>query len=223
MKEWFFKYAPHALLAVGAGIWLAAYVFYDLIGLGKILIPCIISQLLLFLCCGIIIQKLYQQANIDSLTGICNRRYFFSKMSAIFKMKFPVSLMMIDIDNFKSINDTYGHSAGDEVLKQFAETLKNNIRNTDMVARLGGEEFAVVLPQTCCENVFKMAERIKKTIEAKNFIFDSATDKMTISIGIATTKLPIHIDCLLKDADRALYKAKETKNAVVAYEQLCIR
>lgn len=220
MKEWFFKFAPLVLLAVGAGIWLAAFLLYERIGLNAILITCIIGQLLLFLCCGIIIKKLHHQANRDSLTDVYNRRCFFSKMSAIFKMKFPVSLMMIDVDNFKRVNDTYGHSAGDEVLKQFAEILKNNARSTDIVARLGGEEFAVVLPQTCRKNAFKMAERIKQAVETETFIFGSVTEKITVSIGTVTTKFPIHADCFLKYADKALYKAKEIKNAVVAYEQL---
>ena len=218
MKEWFFKFAPVVLLVVGGGSWLAIFLFYDKISLNMVLISCIIGQLLIFLYCGIIIQKLHRQANIDSLTGIWNRRCFITKMSTIFKMKFPISLMMIDVDNFKRINDTYGHSSGDEALKQLAEILKNNTRSTDIVSRLGGEEFAVVLPQTSCENVLKMAERIKQAIEAKTFIFDSVTDKMTISIGIATTKLPIHTDCFLKYADGALYKAKETKNTIVSYE-----
>ncbi|MDF2524072.1 MAG: diguanylate cyclase [Clostridiales bacterium] len=218
MKEWFFKFAPLVLLVVGAGIWLAAFLFYEKISLNMVLTSVIIGQLIIFFYCGIIIQKLHQQANIDSLTGICNRRSFFTKMSEIVKMKFPVSLMMIDVDNFKRINDTHGHSSGDEVLKQLAEILKSNTRSTDIVARLGGEEFAVVLPQTSCENVLKMAERIKQAIEAKTFIFDFETEKLTISIGIATTKLPIYTDSFLKYADGALYKAKELKNTIVTYE-----
>jgi len=218
MKEWFYKFAPLVLLVAGTGIWLAAFLFYDMVNLDIILISCIIGQLLIFLYCGIIIRELHRQANIDSLTGICNRRCFFTKMTTIFKKKFPVSLMMIDVDNFKRINDTYGHSAGDEVLKQLAKILKSNTRSTDIVARLGGEEFAVVLPDTSCENGLIMAERIKQTIEAKTFIFGVDTDKITISIGIASTKLPIHTDCFLKYADKALYKAKETKNAIVVYE-----
>lgn len=224
MKECFFKFAPFILTAVNVGIWLTAFLFYNKMGLnnGMILIPCIIGQLLLFLCCGIIIQKLYQQANRDSLTGAYNRRCFFSKMSTMSKMKFPVSLMMIDIDNFKRINDIHGHSAGDEVLKQVAEILQINTRNNDIVIRWGGEEFAVILPQTCCGNVLKMAERIKQAVEVNSFTLGSVTEKITVSVGIVTTKFPVHPDSLLKLADKALYKAKETKNAVVAYEQMKI-
>jgi len=219
MKEWFFRYAPLELFAVGAGIWLVAFLLYDAIGINIIIFSCIIGQLLLFFYCGIIIRKLHRQANTDSLTGICNRRFFISKVSLFLKMKFPVSLMMIDIDNFKRINDTYGHSAGDEVLKRFAEILKSNARKTDIVARLGGEEFAVVLPQTSHENVLKTAERIKQAIDSSNIIPGTGSEKLTVSIGIMTTMIPIHIDSFLKHADRALYKAKETKNAIVSYEQ----
>lgn len=220
MKEWFFKFAPLALMGVCAGISITAVFSYDMIGLNMIIISCAICQLLLFLYCGFIIKKLHQQANIDYLTGIYNRRYFFSRMSSIKKMEFPVSLMMIDIDNFKRINDTYGHLAGDETLKEFVKVLKRNTRNTDMIARLGGEEFAVVMPQTGHEHVYAIAQRIKQAVEANDFVFESTINKITVSIGIATTKFPIHTDRFLKYADRALYKAKETKNVVVAYEQL---
>jgi len=218
MKKWLFMFAPLELLLVDIGIWLVAFLFYNKVSLNIIIVSCSIGQLIIFFFCGLIIQKLHQQANIDSMTGICNRRCFFTMMPTTLKKKFPISLMMIDVDNFKRINDTYGHSSGDEVLKQLADILKNNTRSTDIVARLGGEEFAVVLPQTTCENALKIAEKIKQDIVDKTFIFDLVTDKMTISIGIATTKIPIHTDCFLKNADEALYKAKETRNAIVAYK-----
>jgi diguanylate cyclase len=204
MKKWVFMFLPPALLAVGTLIWLANFDFYDMKSHSKIFVYCIIAQLLLSLYCGMTIHKLYRQANTDSLTGICNRRCFFSKTHAIFKMKLPVSLMMIDIDNFKRINDTFGHLAGDEALRQIAEILKNNTRKKDIVARMGGEEFAVVLPQTSYENALKIAERIKKIIEAKTFIFNTVNGRMTISIGIATTNIPVHVDSLLSYADKAL-------------------
>lgn len=219
MKEHVYKFAPLALFVAGAGIWLSAFLYYIMPGLKMFLLLCILGQLLLLLSYGNIIRKLYRQANTDSLTGICNRRCFFLRMPAILKMKLPVSLMMIDIDNFKRINDTYGHPAGDKLLEQFAEILKSNTRNTDIVARLGGEEFAIVLPKTSYENVLKTAERIKQAVEAKSFDFGHVSDKVTISIGIATTKLPIKTDCLLECADKALYKAKEIRNAIVTYEQ----
>lgn len=170
--------------------------------------------------CGILIQKLYKQANKDSLTGVCNRRYFFSRMSSISKMKFPVSLMIIDVDNFKRINDTYGHISGDEVLKQLAEILQKNIRSTDFITRWGGEEFTIVLTNTSLDNAFKLAERIKYIVETNIFTIGVLTVPMTISIGVATTIIPIHPNSFVDFADKALYKAKETRNTVVAYGQI---
>jgi len=204
------------LLAAGIIIWLVSV---DLENLNKILIYCIIGQTLLILHCCMIIHKLHRQANTDSLTGICNRRCFFSKMSAMLKMKLPITLMMIDIDNFKKVNDTFGHLAGDKALIQIAEILKSNTRSKDIVARIGGEEFAVVLPQTSYENALKVARRIKQAIEERTFTFGSESKKLTISIGIASTNFHMHIDCLLSYADKALYKAKETKNAIATYQQ----
>ncbi len=218
MKDCVLKYAPLILLVVGTEMWLVAFLFYEKIGLKIILISCMVCQLLLFLCCGIIIKKLYKQANSDSLTGIFNRRCFFTKMSAFLMTKLPISLIMIDVDNFKRINDSYGHSAGDEALKQLAEILRNNTRHSDIIARLGGEEFAVVMPQTSDENALKLAERIRQVIESKVFVFGSAADKMTVSIGVATTKITMNADCFLNYADKALYRAKETKNTIVIYE-----
>lgn len=218
MKDLFFRSSPFVLTAVGAGIWPVVFVSGGSLSPNAVLISCIIIQLLLFFYSGTLIRKYHRQANIDSLTGICNRRYFFTKVSAMLRIKSPVSLMMIDVDNFKRINDTYGHSSGDAVLKLLAGILKSNTDCTDIVARLGGEEFAVFLPKNNYKNVFLTAEKIKRAVEEKSFSFACGTDKITISIGVVTSVLPIDIDCLLKYADGALYKAKETKNAVVEYK-----
>jgi len=217
MKEWFIRFAPLILFSVSASVWLTFLLFIKILGL-KIIIFVILSHLLLLLYCGILIRKLSLKANIDDLTGICNRRYFFYKISEFLKNKSPVSLMIVDIDDFKRINDTYGHSAGDEVLKQFASILKNITRSYDIVARLGGDEFAIVMPQTRMENVYKMAERIKRSIEEHVFMAGCAAEKISVSIGIGTAILPCDIDFLINRADSALYKAKKIKNAIVAYE-----
>ena len=220
MKELFYNYAPFIFLSVGSAMWLIVCLYCDVVNIRIAITIHIISQLLLLIFWGIIVKELHQQANRDSLTGVYNRRCFFSRMPTVFKMMLPVSLMMIDIDNFKRINDTYGHSAGDKVLVQFADILKSNARKSDIVVRLGGEEFAIVLPQTSNENAVKMAERIKKAVEEKTFTFNFVNEKITVSIGTVTTNFPINTDMLLNYADKALYKAKEIKNQVVAYEQL---
>jgi diguanylate cyclase len=219
MKESFYKIVPIIFIIMCIGIWLLAFLFYERLGLITILVGGIISQLLLFLYCGIIIRKLHQQAGIDSLTGICNRKVFFLKTSRALKLRLPVSMMMIDVDHFKRLNDTHGHFAGDELLKQIAESLKRSTRTTDLIARLGGDEFAVVMPETSRENALKVAERIRQSIAGQAFSLYSASEKVTISIGISTTELPIDITCFLNNADKALYQAKITRNTVVAYDE----
>jgi len=220
MKERFYKFIPITLIVINSAIWLLAFLLYNnMQGLYKVLFIYTMQTILLFYC-GNVIYKLYCQSIRDSLTNIYNRRYFLSKMASFPEVEYPISLMMIDIDDFKRINDTYGHLAGDEFLKQFADILVNNIRSTDMVARFGGEEFVVVLPKTCCKDAYIIAERIKAVIETNIFRFDSIAYNMTISIGISTSDYTVNTDCLFKNADSALYKAKETKNSVVTYEQI---
>lgn len=221
MKERFYRFIPVTLIMINSGLWLFVFLFYNTNAFNEVLFFCWVVQTLLVLYCGITIKKLYWLTNKDSLTNIYNRRYLFSKMSSFPEKQYPVSLMMIDIDNFKKINDTYGHLAGDEFLRQFTELLVHNTRSTDIVARLGGEEFAVVLPKTCRKDVYLIAEKIKEIIETNKFRFGPTTYNMTISIGISTSYYPINAEQLLKCADQALYKAKEIKNSVVTYEQIC--
>lgn len=218
MKDSFYKIVPIIFIIMCIGIWLLAFLFYERLGLITILVGGIISQLLFFLYCGIIIQKLHQQSGMDSLTGICNRKGFFLHTSKALKVRLPVSMMMIDVDYFKRINDTHGHFAGDELLKQIAEILKRSIRATDFVARLGGDEFAVVMPETSKENALKVAERIRQSIAGETFQLYSVSEKITISVGVSTTETSVDITSFLNNADQALYQAKITRNAVAAYE-----
>lgn len=215
MRDTFFEIAPITLPVCSVAIWIVTFILCDNAKLNMIPIYSIFGQLFLSFCCGLIIRRLHRQVIIDDLTNVYNRRCLFFKIPKILKVKLPVSLMIIDIDNFKRINDTYGHSAGDKLLKRFSEVLKRNIRSTDIVVRMGGEEFAVIMPKTGCNNVLKTAERVRQAIEAESFIINSVTDGITISIGITTTIYPMHIDSILEYADRALYKAKETKNTII--------
>ncbi|SHH75085.1 diguanylate cyclase (GGDEF) domain-containing protein [Sporobacter termitidis DSM 10068] len=211
MKEKLFKYAPIILLAVSSIIWLIAFLLHNIINF----VTCIVSQGVLLVCCGIIMKQLHQQAIKDSLTGLYNRRFFLSKLREIPKADFPLALLMIDIDNFKKVNDTYGHLAGDEALKQVTEILTGNIRKSDWGARLGGEEFAIVLSRSDSENAYRLAERLRDIVENFDFSFEQNTIKMTISIGVATTYKCVSINDLLRLADMALYEAKEIRNTVI--------
>jgi diguanylate cyclase (GGDEF)-like protein len=162
-------------------------------------------------------------AMMDGLTGIANRRYFDdyyerSWRTAI-RMATPISVVMADIDWFKAYNDTYGHQAGDDCLKQVARTVRNNTkRAADFAARYGGEEFIVVLPDTDIDGANKFAERVRGQVEALDIEHGkSPFGKVTVSLGVASIK-PGQSDIaedLIESADKALYKAKhDGKNCV---------
>lgn len=217
MKEKMYKYAPAILLSGGLILWLITLLLnrhYNH-NQGLVWMPFVI-QMVISTICGILIKKLYQQAHTDTLTGLRNRKYFYTKLSEI-KTKAPVSLILIDIDNFKSINDTYGHMAGDQVLQQFAEILQSNTRKNDVIARWGGEEFAIILLQTNIKEAYKIADRIRTIIENHLFSYERITCKITVSIGIASAKegADVGTEQFIKIADEALYKAKKKKNFIV--------
>jgi diguanylate cyclase (GGDEF)-like protein len=128
---------------------------------------------------------------------------------------------MCDLDRFKSVNDEFGHHAGDAVLKQFATILKREAREIDRVGRYGGEEFIVLLPGTVLDAAVTFAERVRKSVEAHTFVFDGGTIRRTASFGVAGWPHPrvTHSDGLMRAADDALYVAKETgRNRVVRFD-----
>lgn len=221
MKESYYKYIPHLLTLTGLVIWGIAFGLSNYCNTNNnvVWIVFLLCQTVIYIIYASYARKLYVQANKDSLTRASNRRYFTSMISDLSKMKFPVSLMMIDIDNFKMINDVYGHLAGDEVLKQIAKILQNNTRTNDLFARWGGEEFTIVLPNTDNENALKIAEELRNIVENSNFDTGVSTVSITISIGIVTTTQPIPPNKFVKSADIALHKAKEMKNVVISYGQ----
>lgn len=153
---------------------------------------------------------------IDQLTGLYNRRYMLSQMGSWLKRadvgKAPVSVMAMDIDHFKQVNDRYGHEAGDRVLRDFAQRLQANVRPKDIACRPGGEEFLVILPNTDEENACRAAERVRKAVAADPFIIDTDRKmglKITVSAGVATYRGGSETAGeLLKRADGALYRAK---------------
>jgi diguanylate cyclase (GGDEF)-like protein len=130
---------------------------------------------------------------------------------------------MIDIDNFKKINDTYGHLAGDFVLKNLSKILQNNVRKGDIVFRWGGEEFAVLLKKTTDEKSFVIADRLRKSVEQFDFSDSkwNIEQSITISVGVVSTSKKINHNLMVDLADNALYKAKQTKNLVVCMDDVC--
>lgn len=160
-------------------------------------------------------KKLNALARIDELTQISNRRFFNEQARHIIsrarRTLEPVSLMFIDIDYFKRINDNHGHDAGDKSLRAVAELLKSQVREYDIVGRYGGEEFLMLLPNTGLETAEKIAERIRKTIENADIDTGKERLRLTVSIGLANRKgVDLALDELVASADNGVYRAKES-------------
>ena len=161
-------------------------------------------------------------ASSDSLTELDNRRCFFDKSGAeverALRYGHPLSLQMLDIDHFKSINDRFGHVAGDRVLMALADILRANLRHSDVAARLGGEEFAILLPETTIDDAFVHAERIRQSVAALSIPHGPDRLTLTVSIGIAAMGAGDNsIEPVLMRADNCLYRAKDDgRNRVCA-------
>ena len=158
--------------------------------------------------------ELVELANTDILTGVFNRRAFLEQAEKFWilsrRYQRPLNTLMIDIDHFKSINDSYGHAKGDEVLKDVAAICQQTMRESDTFGRIGGEEFAVLFPETDLNNALLGAERIRQAVEKLQF--SNGNDDMfsiSISIGVAERQdKDDSFDLLLQQADGALYEAK---------------
>lgn len=160
-------------------------------------------------------QNLFRAANIDALTQLYNKKYFLDVLSKEFSFsrrnKNPLSLMMIDIDFFKKVNDSYGHLAGDQVLKSLGQALLKQLRLENIACRYGGEEFSVILRNVSADHALTIAERLRMSVEAEKVIFKETPISITISIGIATFESDNYStqEDLILTADRHLYEAKE--------------
>jgi diguanylate cyclase (GGDEF)-like protein len=151
-------------------------------------------------------------ATRDALTGVYNRRAFLERteqeLLRVRRTGHPLALLVLDIDSFKAINDTHGHPAGDEVIRQLARSVESTLRATDFVGRLGGEEFAVTLPETNAHGALQLAERLRIAVsEARPFVGGLALP-FTVSVGVAISNPEEPLDRLLSRGDEALYAAK---------------
>jgi two-component system cell cycle response regulator len=159
-------------------------------------------------------EEIYRLTTIDGLTQIYNKRYFLESLEREIarsnRYRRDMSLVMFDIDHFKKINDTFGHLAGDQVLKTLALTIKSKIRREDLFARYGGEEFAIVLPEIDGYNAHQFAEKVRRIVEATDFRFEGTKIDVTISMGVATLDADTaDAAALIKRADERLYEAKK--------------
>ncbi len=155
-------------------------------------------------------RRLKKHCRIDPLTGINNRlfmeEYLTEELNRSDRYNSSFSLIIIDIDHFKSINDTYGHQAGDTVIRKIASILKNNIRKCDQAFRYGGEEFLIALPETDLAGAEKTADKIRKIVERE--LFDGVDRTVTVSMGISEKGDDNDVATLINVADKALYEAK---------------
>jgi diguanylate cyclase (GGDEF)-like protein len=165
----------------------------------------------------------FEQLSVtDALTGLLNRRYIEARLAEEIKRSnrhgLAMSFMMLDVDHFKSYNDTFGHPAGDEALKMVGDVIRNTLRSADVAARFGGEEFSILLPQTTGEEAAAIAERIRHNIENADF----PHRQVTVSIGVASCSADLCVSAdLVAAADRALYEAKRRgRNRVTEFEGL---
>ncbi len=165
------------------------------------------------------LEEKEKEATIDFLTQVANRASFDRALSDMvndfYRRNYPFALIMIDIDNFKKINDTYGHQAGDYVLQELARVLKSQLRARDIIARYGGEEFAIILPGVTFSQALRVAERLRRSIEKHLFKYKGVQIPVTISLGLAMMRDGLDETAIVERADKALYLAKRSgKNQV---------
>jgi diguanylate cyclase (GGDEF)-like protein len=166
-------------------------------------------------------EEIYKMTIVDGLTGTHNKRFFLEfldrEMARCMRYGRPLSLVMFDIDHFKSVNDQYGHLTGDHVLKEIARRLNQRIRREELLARYGGEEFAAVLPETGRAGALEFGEQIRQIVAREPFEFEGDRLPVTISVGVATLEgQPIDAVNFIKIADENLYKAKRSgRNRVI--------
>lgn len=214
--------------------------FLELFGDGAVFIgvliavvaPLIIAPVVSWYLVGLII-KIYQLeeemrtlATFDALTGVMTRRAFLTHCETVYavavRSQSTLAMVYIDMDNFKKINDTYGHPGGDEVLKSFGSVVSKCKRKSDLVGRIGGEEFAMVLHNTELGGALKFANKIRALSKNKTVTFAGQTIDYNMSVGVAVLDKdnPLPLDQLMRNADTALYKAKALgKDRVVCYEK----
>ena len=178
------------------------------------------------------IKRLKRLVYYDELTGILNRRGFYEDAGRMFNYvyskhgitynrqsdKLPFSVIFIDIDNFKKVNDKYGHEEGDKVLKHVAKVMKFVLRGNDIYARWGGEEFVIALPQASKETAVRIAEKLCNAFADSEVELGGQKEKVTMSVGIVMHSNEKNLDQMIKKADHAMYKAKKNgKNQVVTF------
>ena len=212
MQNLFFRNAPSIFVVLGTIYGLMLYINIPRGGTEAIFIATIV-MLGYFFYSGKVIQQLYEKVYTDSLTGLKSRAGFEPmKEKRKGNAGAVSSLLMVDVDDFKAINDQNGHQAGDVALKSLAAILRKTVRDKDSVFRWGGDEFVVILPDASPEVVTIVAERIRAAVETFGLY------SMTVSIGIAKI-INENVGTALAEADKAMYEAKKIKNSISTYKE----
>ena len=168
-------------------------------------------------------DKIKHVSDTDELTGIYNMRAFSSMLQRAFRQAVryghSLSVVMIDSDNLKKINDTHGHESGNRLLQHLVRCIREQLRGSDVMARFGGDEFIVLLPETTSKGALEMAERIRKAVEISHFDVRSGDASITVSLGIASyPEDGGNLEIILEKADKAMYRAKQRgRNRVIPY------
>lgn len=215
-----------AFLAFGDAAWGKVGAFYT-----AGIVPVIVAVPVCYLTARVALQlsrahaQLKELAHTDELTGLINRRSFFQSAETILRdareKQGPLSLLVIDADYFKQLNDTYGHATGDAALQFITEQLNAAVRKTDLVCRLGGEEFAVLLPDLKESEAEHLGRRILEKISSRPMFWDEKIIEMSVSCGVADTDVSYEMTALFKAADDALYAAKTSgRNRQVLFSRM---
>ena len=228
--------AATTLAATMASAAISATIHYPLLGIGMtpvawlitLLCPILISPLMSGITLHLLLEleraheRLRVMNDSDHLTGLFNRRYFMNRLSGELERTAryggTFSVAFVDIDDFKGVNDAFGHLGGDEVLRRLAETCSGCMRETDTFARIGGEEFALLMPETEGGEAHRLLERLRAAVEATRITLPEQVLRVTISVGVVTNNgKPVELNRILRLADEALYDAKRRgKNRVVS-------
>lgn len=218
----FYNYAPLVLALFGIVVGLTGYCLDMILQISQSLLWAGIVLVLDIagFTTGRLIRQLDLSSHTDPVTGLWNRRYFYLRLAAeerrANRRKTSVCVAMIDIDNFKMINDKYGHADGDFVLSELAAIFKNSVRATDIVTRWGGDEFAIIFSGASLREAYAIMERIRHKVEERF----SSSYGLAISAGVIPLEPDQAVQDLLITADRALYKAKVQKNLVIMLADL---
>lgn len=163
---------------------------------------------------AMLFNKIQEMAHVDELTGLLNRRALNEigdyEIRRSIRLQRPIAVVMVDLDNFKSINDTYNHIVGDKALKEVGRVFRKNIRNIDILGRYGGDECIIIMPETNLENAVQTIKRVQKKLQEFKFKIGSKKLQITASYGISVyTENPPSLETMIKEADAAMYMAKD--------------